>query len=59
MVHIVNGRKGNTCYVIAKQKMAEQHPAIVEKAEFVGDKCGYLSKMLKVWPRFFLLLIVK
>lgn len=38
MVHVVNGRKGNTCYVVAKQKMAELHPTIVEKAEFVGDK---------------------
>lgn len=41
------------------ENLAEQHPTVARKAEFISDKLGYPNKMLKMWPSFFLLLIVK
>lgn len=62
--HVIgNWKKGSPCYKVAKNS-AELHYSILWKVEVKSDELSYLAEeiskqVLKAWPGFSLLLIVK
>lgn len=56
---IGNWRKENPCYITAEM-LAELFHRVMWEAEHVRSELGYLpSKVLKVWPGLFMLIMVK